>query len=251
MPDAGILPIGLFGFLIGAGIFIYGFRQLSHKRLIENIPTSKIRSIALGLVEITGKAIAVEGTTRPGPFTGKDCIYYFYTIEEHRRQGKNSRWVTIKKEEYRPEFYVQDDTGKILVNPEGAQINVPRDYEYNSGLLNDPPALVKEFLKASDISHDSFLGLNKRMRYREYLVEPGDAVYVMGSAEDDPVIAHTADDHTSRLIIQKGVNQKFYYISDRSEKGIVSALKWQAFGGIITGAAVCALCLAYVVASLV
>ena len=238
------------GFLIGLGIFSYGFRTFSRKRLIENIPTSKIRSLALGLVEINAKAVAVEGTIRGSPFTGKDCLYYFFRVEEHRRQGKNSRWVTVKKGEYRPEFYVQDDTGKVLVDPAGAEINIPTDYEYNSGLLNDPPAQVKEFLKANDISHDSFLGLNKRMRYREYLIEPGDAVYVMGTAADNPVMAHPGDDHTSKLIIQKGENQKFFFISDQSEKKVLSNLKWQAFGGITIGALVSVICLAYLLSAL-
>ena len=233
-------------FLIGLGLFIHGFRMLSRKRLIENIPTSKIRSLALGLVEITGKAIAEEGTVRNSPFSGKDCIYYFFRVEEHRRQGKNSRWVTVKKGEYRPEFYVQDDTGKVLVDPAGAEINVPKDFEYNSGLLNDPPAHVKEFLKANDISHDSFLGLNKRMRYREYLIEPGDTVYIMGSSANNPVIEHSTDDHTSKLIIQKGENQKFYYISDQSEKKVISSLKWQAFSEVVIGAIICIVSLAYI-----
>jgi hypothetical protein len=250
MPDIETLFAVSIGFLIGLGLFIHGFRMLSHKRLIENIPTSKIRSLALGLVEITGKAIAFEGSIRSSPFTGKDCIYYFFRVEEHRRQGKNSRWVTVKKGEYRPEFYLQDDTGKVLVDPAGAEVNVPKDFEYNSGLLNDPPVQVKEFLKANDISHDSFLGLNKRMRYSEYLIEPGDTVYVIGTAGNNPVLAHTEDEHTSKLIIKKGENEKFFYVSDRSEKELVSSMKWQSFGGITTGALVCVICLAYVLSSI-
>jgi hypothetical protein len=234
------------GFLIGAGLFIHGFRTLSRKRLIENIPTSRIRSMALGLVEIKGRASAVEGSIRPSPFTGKDCIYYLFRVEEYRRQGKNSRWVTVKKGEYRSEFYVQDDTGKVLVNPDGADINVPKDFEYNSGLLNDPPAQVKEFLKANDISHDSFLGLNKRMRYREYLIGPADTVYVIGTAGNNPVLSHAGDEHISKLMIQKGENQKFFYISDQSEKELVSDMKWQAFGGITTGAIIGVICITYI-----
>lgn len=249
MQDSGLFPIGLFGLPIGILLFIHGFRKLSHKRLIENIPTSKIRSIALGLVEIKGTANPIEGTVRPSPFTAKDCIYYSFRVEEYRRQGKNSRWVTVKKGEYRPEFFVRDDTGKVLVDPAGADINVPKDFEYNSGLLNDPPVLVKEFLKANDISHDSFLGLNKRMRYREYLIEPDDTVYVMGTAGNNPVLAHSEDEHMSKLIIRKGENQTFYYISDRSEKELVSSMKWQAFGGIIAGSLVVIICLAYLVSS--
>jgi hypothetical protein len=250
MPDIETLFGVSIGFLIGLGIFIHGFRMLSRKRLIENIPTSKIRSLALGLVEIAGKVVAFEGTVMKSPFAQKDCVYYLFKVEEYRRQGKNSRWVTVKKGEYRPEFYLQDDTGKVLVDPAGAEINVPKDFEYNSGLLNDPPARVKEFLKANDISHDSFLGLNKRMRYREYLIEPTDTVYVMGTAANNPVLAHTEDEHTSKLIIQKGVNQKFFYVSDRSEKELVSSMKWQAFGGITTGAVVCVICLAYILSSI-
>ena len=234
-------------FIIGAVLFFHGFRQLSRKRLMENIPTSRIRSIALGLVEISGKAEAIPGTVVPSPFTAKSCIYYFFRIEEYKRRGKSSHWATIRKGEYRPEFYVRDDTGKILVNPEAAEYNVPKDFEYNSGLLNDPPAKVKEFLKENGLSHDGFLGLNKRMRYREYLIEPGQNVYVMGTAANDPVVS---EENTSGLVMQKGTNEKFFYISDQSEKGVLSSLKWQAFGGITTGGMLCVVCLAYLLSAL-
>ena len=46
----------------GGGIFLFfkGLIWLKQKRLIENLPTSKIRSLAMGLVEIFGEVFPAE-----------------------------------------------------------------------------------------------------------------------------------------------------------------------------------------------
>ena len=54
------LIVGLFMFLIGIALFAVGLYFYKKKQLIADTPTSKIRSIAMGLVEIFGQVIPIK-----------------------------------------------------------------------------------------------------------------------------------------------------------------------------------------------
>ena len=51
-------------------MFYNSLKNLKIKRLIENVPTSKARSVAMGLVELKGK-IESGNKTLTDPFDGK------------------------------------------------------------------------------------------------------------------------------------------------------------------------------------
>jgi hypothetical protein len=214
--------IGVLLVFIGLAVFIIGFIFFRKKRLIENIPTSKIRSIAMGLVEIFGQVIPIKERIFKSPFTEKQCVYYQFTIEEYQSSGKNSHWVTIKKGEQRCLFYLKDDTGKVMIDPTGATIEARKDFEYQSGLGKDPPEQVIRFLSANNLTHEGFFGLNKTMRYRETIIIPDDTLYIMGTAGENPFNKEGTEDHADSIIIQKGKYEKEYYISDKSEKQILT-----------------------------
>jgi len=220
----------------GVGVFLIwtGFQAFKMKRLIENIPTSKIRSVAMGLVEIAGHVVSDKKLK--SPFSNKDCVYYKYIIQEYRSSGKHSRWVTIKKGNDCVPFYLKDSTGKVLVDPKGANIDIPKDFEFKSGFRKDPPIVVKQFLTANRLKFESFLGMNKTMRYREYFIAPNDKLYIMGTAGDNPYVEEaTARQSTEDIMIQKGRHEKVYYISDKPEHAVLKSIKLKAFGGLIFG----------------
>src|SRR2546427_2615815 len=104
------LAVLLFLFFTGITSFIKGLGWLKEKRLIEDIPTSEIRSIAMGLVEIYGQVIAIKSKVLKSPLSNNDCVYYSFKIEELRREGKSSRWVTIKSGTAENNFLVKDQT---------------------------------------------------------------------------------------------------------------------------------------------
>ncbi|MCS7105696.1 MAG: hypothetical protein NZ942_00010 [Candidatus Aenigmarchaeota archaeon] len=107
MQDIRLLIIGIFGLGFGVSLFIHAFKTFKRKRLIEDIPTSKIRSIPMGLVEIYGEAIPAKDRIFKAPFTNKDCVYYRCIVQEERSSGKRRTWVTIKDEEKRDYFYLK------------------------------------------------------------------------------------------------------------------------------------------------
>lgn len=268
--DPQILLFSVGGLVAGIVLFVKGIQWYGEKRMINDIPTSKIRSLAMGLVEINGKVAADAKRMLSSPFSGKDCVYYKYMVEEYRSSNKPAMiptvvigenpnaipsagggWVTVATQEERANFYLGDATGKVLVDPKGAKIDVPADYEFSSGFGSDPPQKVLDFLSSKGIAHEGFLGMNKQMRFREYVISPGDGLYVMGTAGANPLAKKgSAKDHTEGLMIQKSENEKMYLISSGSEKQIVSGLRWKSLLGMFGGIALIAGGLAFILLQL-
>jgi len=233
--DPRFILYSVVGMLLGVGLFIQGFRWLRKKRMIENIPTSKIRSIAMGLVEIFGEVVPQKSTLLKSPLRDKDCVYYKYTIEEHRSDGKNSRWVRIDRGEDAVPFLLKDATGSVLVDSRNAKVDLSKDYEFQSGFGKDPPATVQNFLWGHRMSHEGFLGLNKKMRYKEWIIEPRDNLYVMGTADDNPNVPDASKRQgVDDVMIHKGDNM--YYISDKKEADLLKNLRAKTWGGLVFGA---------------
>jgi len=244
MAEGDIFFAALMGLGFGIFSFIVGLRKLFLKRMIENIPTSKARSVAMGLAEVYGTVVAIK--TLRSPFSGKDCVYYRYQIEELRNTGKSSSWVTIRKEEESTPFRLKDETGEIAVDCTGASVDISHDFRFESGVGHDPPSQVLSFLKMQKIAHDSFLGFNKHMRYTDWFIGPKDKLYVMGTAADNPNVKLTAKG-MENVIIKKGENDKVLYVSDRSEKDVLKSLNWKIMLGVFGGGALTLGCLAFLI----
>jgi hypothetical protein len=216
-----------FGFGAGVYSFFWGFKRLRRKRLIENIPTSKIRSLALGLVEVVGRA-DIERSLK-SPLTHTPCVYYRFTIEEYRSSGKSGRWVEVAAGSSAGVFFwVSDDTGKILVLPQGAELEIKRDFEFKTGWRKPLPEKLKDILRQRGISSSSIFG-SKILRFREWLIRSQDNVYVLGTAR---MINNSITDHKKDLNerIRKIKSQpERMAVADSNKDGIISQQEWDDF----------------------
>jgi hypothetical protein len=234
------------GFFAGIALLAMGIPTFRLKRLIENTPTSKIRSVAVGLTEVSGEAFFCQEKLK-SPFTGKDCMYHMCTVENFMG-GSRARWFQVLYDEKRVPFYVRDDTGSIFVDPDRASVNISMKEEIKCGPDEDPPERIIEYLKTNGISHKGLLGRNKTMRFREYSITERDKTYVMGKAErDTDQRERDLENGADCLVLHKGTNNKVFYISDRPERKILQKLQnkldWSTYGGtMLTG-----LCLAYII----
>jgi len=246
--EGKVLIYSIVGFFGGLYLFYKGFTWLRLKRLIENMPTSKIRGLAMGLAEIYGNAVPYQKKILKSPFNGKDCVYYRYSIEEYRRSGKSSHWVTVKKGSSNEHFCLEDDTGRVLVDLEGANIEISKDFEFTNSLSlfgkNKPfPSSISSFLTNNKLD----MYRSRTTRYSEYVIEPDDGLYILGTAGDNPFVEEaTAGKSAEDIMMQKGKHDKIYYISDKSERDVVKSYKWKSFGGIIGGALLSVICLAVI-----
>lgn len=176
--------------MVGIGFFFDGFRIWRRKRLIENIPTSRIRSMAMGLVELYGEAepyfILIKA-----PLTGEDCVFYKYLVERYESRGKSSAWVTVvSNASYCNPFYLNDDTGKVFINLQYVELHMDEpDFTFETGPFGQKyPQSLLNFLTQNNISYKSFFGRH-RMRFKEWRIHRKDKIYVLGSAQKNENLA--------------------------------------------------------------
>ena len=112
------------------------------------------------------------------PITGKPCFLY-RTVAWQQRAGKKQEWEKVADETLHLPFFVDDSTGKLLVEPLGADLDLHRDFreEYDasffvSSLLTNGasiPPRVSVFLARHGITP------GRRLRIEEHAIKPNDA----------------------------------------------------------------------------
>jgi hypothetical protein len=169
---------------IAGGLYFFsiGFQLLARKRLLLATPNSRIRSAALGLVEING--VATGPHTMPAPITGKPCFLY-RTIVWQRSEGKNHDWQKVADETLHLPFFVDDTTGKMLIEPLGADLDLHLDFreEYSTSMFftsDVVPPRVGAFLARHGVNTDH------ELRIEEYSIKPGDPLFVAGTLAENP-----------------------------------------------------------------
>jgi hypothetical protein len=176
---------------IGAGIGVYlffrGFRMLQFKRLILNTPLSKVRSASMGLVELSGMAAGPSAI--PAGITGDPCYYYRATAWERRQSGNSREWKQVANESLFVPFFVQDDTGKMLVNAQGADMDVLRNFkdEFGGSFFSSgdvPMGPDEDFLLRYGIS-------GRHVRVEEYCIKPEYPLFVLGTLGENHVRARS------------------------------------------------------------
>src|SRR5262245_46183944 len=160
----------------GPVMFARGLREMNLRRLIQNTPTARIRSLAMGLVEING--IAEPQSTITAPFSGRSCAFWEVEIAVPTKQ---KGWNTVYRDASGHPFRVDDGTGAALVYPTGAECHVPytSDEECMGVSL---PEVYATYLKEHGPAMRHLWQFGS-MRFRERTIEVGQRVYVLGSAE--------------------------------------------------------------------
>jgi len=130
--------LGALGCLIGV------FWALRHKRLIDDLPTSKTQGVFIGLAELKGTAESETPLT--SYLAGALCVQYAWQVDEHwsrtvtetytdskghtqTRTRTESGWTKVAGGSQSIPFYLKDDTGVIRVVPDGAKINSVKTFD--------------------------------------------------------------------------------------------------------------------------
>jgi hypothetical protein len=118
-------PDGALALGIGAGLwtFFKGFRVYREYKLVADVPRMPIRSIAMGLAHIRGKAQAAKLLT--SPVTHTPCCFYKVEIEHWKVEDRNGRWESLRTDADGVKFYVEDATGRVLVDSHSAEYDLP------------------------------------------------------------------------------------------------------------------------------
>ncbi len=170
---------------IGIGIYLFyqGFRLLQRRRLILDTPASKIRSASVGMVELSG--LAVGPYTVVAPVTAKPCYYHRTFVWEYKQCGKNKQWVKVAAECMHVPFFLDDNTGKVMVDPRGADLDLHRDFqqEFCDSFFTtkqEVPPNVRMILSRHGIN------TTNKIKVEEFCIKPKNALFVLGNLGENP-----------------------------------------------------------------
>ena len=268
------LMFHLFAVILGALYCTIALILMKRKGAISRLATSRIRSMPMGVVEVNGTAM--QKYALKAPYSLADCIYYNYRVMERTKQkiasdaGTDAWRVTNHGNSGHVPFYVEDDTGKILVNPKGAVISGAQTNEYTSsfaamlsGSATQPNRRIIEtiipagaelyiigFAKPNSQAPD-----DRKQAYRRRLKalksdpvamaqydSDGDGSisfdeWAVAKAElDNQLLAEqiSADKDNDKVVIERHPGHGVFYISDKKESDILSSYRWKVplFGAI-------------------
>lgn len=233
----------LAGMTYGVKMLYEGFHRKQGQMLVKNTATSKIRSLAMGRVEIKGSAHPKNEHVEVAPFSKRRVAYCRWTIEKkYVDRHKREKWKIIRESTIGKYFKVKDDTAEVLVYTKDAEMDVALNYDSQSMTLSK-----EEFLDKINVKYKRFLGGKETFRFREYAITEFEHVYVLGNAADNPFIENeTSDANHKDIMIQKGRDELFY-ISNKTEKQILFDFFWKSWAKLILASILILGCMALLI----
>jgi len=189
------------------------------ERLLHDLPTSKVSGVFIGLCEVKGSAECAQPLL--APLSEQEVVHYSFSVEERwtrivvetytDKDGKTqtrtrteSGWSTMDSGSERTPFYVRDDTGSLLVRPDGAKVEPEHLFSQECG-PGDPLYYAKG-------PRESVANSDHVRRFRETGIPLGTELFIVGQAREreDLVAPEIAADKHADLFL----------ISARGEEGV-------------------------------
>lgn len=212
----------VFAIVAGGAAALRSFRRA---RLLEDTPTSRIRSAAQGYVEIGGNARLLPGTRNVAPLTQRPCVWWRYRISKRTERGsgksRRSQWQTVASGTSTVPFVIDDGTGECIVQPDGAEV-IPTE---STAWYGDTPWPSAPVGQSSRLFTDS-----RDYRYTEDRVYEHELVHALGDFRS--TAASAEPDHNDAVGAQlaewkqdqPALLQRF----DRDGDGRIDIAEWEA-----------------------
>ncbi|MFB6155415.1 MAG: GIDE domain-containing protein [Haloferacaceae archaeon] len=188
LPGPGGALLALPGLLsLGAGLYTVGrvastlawYLRLDDRDLVDAGDATE------GHVEVAGTAVPITDTTTT-PFEGAEALCYTATARErpatsvrYNDAERTENWSSEWYERRSYPFCLRDETGRVVVVPEGADFKFERRVRPVSADAEPPDRIV-----GLSVVDDSFTLGTRDRRYVERRLEPGDFVYARGRARE-------------------------------------------------------------------
>lgn len=194
---------------------VYFSDAAKQRRQLHKAPTLTIANFPRQQVgKIAGKARRKEKILT-APLSGRPCLFYTVTVHETVTYGKNTTSRERIRDVHGVAFYVEDETGRAVVNPLDAVMFVEQDTSLRSGTFNDATPALEEYLARFGMKSTGPLGFNLTLRYVEGIIEEGEAVRVLGYGMHDTDHERASGYRdTATLLVLQGTPDQPLLISD-------------------------------------
>jgi hypothetical protein len=229
---------------------IFGFISFKRYQRIRDVPTSKVRSVALGTTELKGKVRKFdEESTYKHPINENETVYYEIIVQIK----EDNKWEVIHNEDVGERFMLEDDTGKIEVRIEdNPSIDLEDAKEVTKYSMNPDEELPRALEGITNKTQDNEL-VPDFLESTEYRVTVkalyiDDFCYVLGDAR--PKDGSEASSVNKENIIIGHPNHRdnssgSYIISNQREEELQQEEKWQSRISFVMGLILSAFCLFY------
>jgi len=170
--------------VLGLLLFLQGLFLFARKRLRTPVSSISVSAVAPGPATISGAATGSR--TLAAPVTGEDCFAYRTTVWQ--KDPDSSEWKNVAEETGHLTFILEDPTGKLSVEPGGAELDLRKCFheEYapfskESAGQHAIPAHVFGFLARSGVVPD------RATRVEECCLRPAAPVFVTGTITENAV----------------------------------------------------------------
>ncbi|QMU62025.1 MAG: hypothetical protein GKR92_10100 [Gammaproteobacteria bacterium] len=161
---------------VGAVICLLAALRMFHRaRLIEDMPTSKIRSCTQGYVELHGTAKWMEGPDIHAPLSGQPCVWYSFSVDEYVAHSKQ-KWRHIDGGVSDHLFLLEDDTGTCVIDPEDAEVTPSSSNTWYGSKRINPSAHMSPL----DVLGGAIFQSGEKYRYTERRLDQYEYLYAIG-----------------------------------------------------------------------
>lgn len=188
----------LFSLVAMALISLLAWYSALHRlRTIAGTPTSKVASAAQGYVELQGRGRDYEPRLI-SKLRGLPCLWYRYRVEEKNHENK---WRVIDSGETTEPFFLDDGTGKCIIDPAGAEI----------------------------LTRDKDSWYQSQYRYTEWKLIGGDELYAIGHFKTVGGSTHqtTLNDEVKQVLLEWKLDMpKLRERFDLNNDGVFDEQEW-------------------------
>ena len=225
--------------LASGGCLLLALNAGRKRRLLDDTPISKALGVFVGEVEVEGVCV------RRDPFISylaeKPCVVYRWSVGEHWRRARQETYTddkgrtrtrtvidtgcdTVASGGESGGFYIQDDTGYVWVNPEGADMDTNLIFERDVD-ESDPLYYEKG-------PSDAVEGSTGERSFTEYGLVIGTPLFVRGRASERPDIVAAQIKHEDKADMFFITTRKAHEVSEGKATAFVL---WNVFGALLAG----------------
>ena len=231
--------VGLIALLASGGCLLLALNAGRKRRLLDDTPVSKALGVFVGEVELEGVCV------RRDPFISylaeRPCVLYRWSVEEHWRRARQETYTddkgrtrtrtvidtgsdTVASGGETGGFYIQDDTGYVWVNPEGADLDTVTMFERHADR--------GDHLYYDKGPSDAVEGSTGERSFYEYGLPVGTPLFVRGRASERPDIVAAQIKHEDKADMFIITTRKAHEVSDGKATAFVL---WNLFGALLAG----------------
>ena len=204
-------------FIAGAGLVRF-FRLQRRRRLMDDMPTARIRSAAQGYVELIGRVQAPD-VPLFAPLSGTPCAWYRFHVERRKSEARNGGWETEQRGTSDVQFWLDDGSGRCIVDPEGAEVRTRNKRTWQG----PTPQLAAH---AGDSGGTVLWAGDADHRYTEELMLPGESIYALGQFQSLDPLQTSAQDDVRELVVAWKADPKQRAAFDTNRDGTLDAAEF-------------------------